>query len=754
MLKKHFFHIIIVVQISLIILCAVLNKHELVNINIPYRDLIGTTIPDDRDGWYIDETFPCLEDGLFDFSDKIALRKGTYNITVNYETDRNNNYSTVKAKSAGYYKLFVDETPLPSRKHSVTYTIYLLKDVTDLEIMNYYCKEGFLIIRDISVNETRGYLRMELFALFVLFAMSDCIFIAFKKGLFSKVSQQQYAAAILLGAIAMFASMQVLDGFLTDTQDIAFHLLRIEGLRDGLRSGQFPVRMQPNWLDGYGYPVSVYYGDLFLYIPAILRLIGFPVQFSYGTFIILINLASSVTAYWCCHKISQDRAVSLVSSFLFVLVPYRLTNLYERNAIGETLAITFLPLIIYGMHHVLTADCHDKSFKKSWLPLVIGFTGIIESHILTCVMCSFFIILDCVIHWKKTFEKERFIVLAKTVIYTSLLNAGFVFPCITSMKGLEITAPYRITNRIQGGGTLFTELFRTYNKGSAMILSLGSASGIILLLYLLLYAVRQKDSAAGTLLKQGRHLWAFAILSSLMATMYFPWDQISDLLGRHSMMVNNIQFQFRFLGIASVFVMITCCFALTSLRNINGGQYFCPVLCAIGITIFISGSYVIDTRISGYPHTSIYDIDRYGRTDHNVKEYLLYGTDINSLEPDRISLGEGAMLDAYAKKYTDITLTCRNVSGAASHIEVPLLYYSQYAANDENGNAMELVRGDNNILRLVLPANYQGTVFIRYREPWFWRICELVSAASFLAMAFSVVRGRLHKGGRPDTPRK
>lgn len=749
--KKQIGLLAVVVQVLLVIICAVTGHHELAHINIPYQELVGTTIPDERGGWYIDETFPCLEDGLFDSTEKMTLDKGTYNITVNYETDRENNYSTVASKSAEYFKLFADETPLPSRKHAVTYTIYLLKDVTDLEIKNYYCKEGYLIIKDITVDETSAYLRMKLFLLILLFSLFDLIWYAFWKGLFANVSREQCITVMMVVAVATYASMQIWDGFMTDTQDLAFHLLRIEGLKEGLRSGQFPVKMQPNWLDGYGYPVSVYYGDLFLYIPAFLRLVGFPVQFSYGVFVFLINLATAGIACWCCFKISGDRAVSLVCAMLYVLIPYRLTDLYERNAFGETLAIAFLPLIVYGMYHVFTADSSEKAFGKSWLPLVVGFTGIIESHILTCIMCAFFVILDCVIHWKKVLEKERFVVLAKTVIYTSLLNAGFVFPCITSMKGLDITAPYRIGNRIQWGGTLYTEMFRTYNNGTGPVLSVGSVAAAVLFLYLLLYVTHRTDSGIGTFLRQGAHLWVFAILSLYMASMYFPWNRISDLLGKYSMMVNNIQFQFRFLGIASVFVMVVCCFALKGMRGAGGGKYFQSALLGIGVIVFVSGSYMIDTRISEYPHFTVYDIDKYGRTDHNVGEYVLYGTDFRSLEPDRVSLGEGAVLDAYAKKYTDITLTCKNTSDSDSYIEVPLLYYSQYRAKDEMGNVMSLVYGDNNVMRLLLPAGYQGTVHIHYRQPVFWRICEIISVLTFLAMAAEMFHRRF---GRPRRIRK
>mgnify|MGYP006968286968 CR=1 FL=1 len=507
MIKKSSLYVVILVQLILIILYAKLNDHQLISINIPFHKLSGNVTAGEREGWYIDETFSNIEDEVFCSSGEIALRKGTYNITINYETNKEHNYSTATAASARMYKLFADEVRMQRSKQYVTYTIYLLEDVTDFEIRNYYCGEGYFIVRDILVNETVEYLRMKLFVMFLLFLLVDFLWIMHRKAAFQKVSKQQYIVVMIIVAISVFVSVHIFDGFLFNTQDLAFHLLRIEGLKEGLRSRQIPVKMQPNWLEGYGYPVSVYYGDLFLYIPAILRIIGFPLQFSYGVFIFMINLATSGIAFWCCFKISRDRAVSVVSMCLYVLNPYRLTDIYERNAIGETLALTFLPLVIYGMFNVFASDCFEKSYKKSWIPLVIGFTGIIESHILTCVICSIFVIMDCIMHWKKIFEKARFIVLAKTVIFTSLLNAGFIFPCITSMNGIAITASKRITARIQDGGVLFSELFRTYNDGSKMILSVGPAVGMVLFLYVLLYSFYRKDTMIGNQLKRG--IYAF-----------------------------------------------------------------------------------------------------------------------------------------------------------------------------------------------------------------------------------------------------
>lgn len=60
---------------------------------------------------------------------------------------------------------------------------------------------------------------------------------------------------------------------LTPGADLTFHLNRIEGLRQGLLAGEFPVRIQPGWMDGHGYAAFMY-GDLFLYIPAGCRICG------------------------------------------------------------------------------------------------------------------------------------------------------------------------------------------------------------------------------------------------------------------------------------------------------------------------------------------------------------------------------------------------------------------------------------------------------------------------------------------------
>ncbi|MCR4610530.1 MAG: hypothetical protein K5644_01395, partial [Lachnospiraceae bacterium] len=82
-------------------------------------------------------------------------------------------------------------------------------------------------------------------------------------------------------------------------QDLGFHLNRIEGIVTELKAGHFPVKMESNWMNGYGYPAPIYYGDVLLYIPAILRLMGIGVVTSYKIFVFLITFATALLTYLC-----------------------------------------------------------------------------------------------------------------------------------------------------------------------------------------------------------------------------------------------------------------------------------------------------------------------------------------------------------------------------------------------------------------------------------------------------------------------
>lgn len=751
--------IMIAIELILLIITwgKTYSKENLTHMYIPYTDLIGTTVPDEREGWYVDETFPIEDSGLFDHTDDIALSRGTYDITVRYETNTDKNYCTTSATTKYFRSLRTDKTPLQYKINEITFTIYLLEDVEDFRIETYYGKEGYMIIKGFSIQETHALGRITIFMLLFLSAIIDAIYIAKKKKWFDKIPRETYCAIIGTVGIALMASMPAFADFYVRRYDTPFHMLRIEGIKDGLLQGQFPVKMQPSWNYGYGYPVSLYYGDLFLYFPAILRMIGFPVHVSYNILLVVINYMTALIAYISIHKIVKDRYIALAGSLLYTLAPYRLMTMYNRSGLGEVLAVTFLPLIVYGIYTVFTKDTEDKKFKYTWIPMVIGFSGVIQSHTLSCMLCAYFILPLCVIKIKKTLEKERFIVLAKTVIYTTLLNLWFILPMVTSMDSLVVVGEHLKKLRIQSRGAkvlqLFNLLYKGYGDASVegvgyITYGVGLTLGMALVLSLALI-VGSREKKRREQFAPLKVLFWMSVISLMLATIHFPWDYLSEILGEYNMWIANIQFPWRFLEMACVFLTFLFAIGMKTLKDSEWSRWMPTALALfVGLGI-VSGMSEIDGHIYNYGPDYAYDIDALGLTGDNVTEYLIVGTDINELKPGTVALSENVMLENYEKQGVTVSFTCENPSGESGYVELPLLWYSNYRAKDMNGNNLTITLGDNNSIRVLIPAGYFGNVSVEYKHLALWRIAEMISLLSLLGFILKA-RGKIWRKSKTE----
>ena len=80
--------------------------------------------------------------------------------------------------------------------------------------------------------------------------------------------------------ISLVASIPYLCEYNITGADLTYHLQRIEGVKDGILGGQFPVRLEPRWVYDHGYANAIFYCNTFLYFPALLRLLGFTVSAS------------------------------------------------------------------------------------------------------------------------------------------------------------------------------------------------------------------------------------------------------------------------------------------------------------------------------------------------------------------------------------------------------------------------------------------------------------------------------------------
>ncbi len=557
------------------------------------------------------------------------------------------------------------------------------------------------------------------------------------------------AAIIFLVSYPLFTSNTWYPG----EQDIVFHLSRIEGIKQGLQAGQFPVKIEPPQLNGVGYANGVFYPDLFLYLPATLCLLGMETTCAWNVLLVLTNAACCLVAYWCFKRMLSSRALGLLAAFLYTAGYYRLMDVYLRSALGEHIAIIFFPLVAYGLWRIYSSGA-SKQVQHAWIPLTIAFVGIMQSHVLSVEIAGIFVLIVMLVRWRTTFSRPVLVCWLKVIVLFILLNLFFLVPFVDYMQGdFSITDPSRKTWTIQSSGInpleylilLPNDFFRQplIDAGLTLNMPLGVGSGLLVGYAVLGWVVfsKKKFKERGVLL----FVFALGTLALWMSTCLFPWDAIEFVLGPLGSLVSNIQFPWRFLGMASMLVVLGSCGALKVLAK--EGKCLCAVSVAIVMVVLtaMTAYLFVSQQFSSAEPFDDADLAYYlGSSDYGSVgngEYLpgeAGELDQEALVSSKVTSSEGTEVTGYYKEYLSVKLSVANSSDAEGYVDVPLLSYKGYQAFDaETGEGLEVESAidDNFVVRVLVPAGYSGTVQVAFVEPWYWRMAEAISVLTLVGVS-------------------
>lgn len=750
MMKKHFLLIFISEILLFVIAAAFFTASPLKSYHFTYDQLQGTAgkKSDDNEVFYINDTMTLS--GTFGNTPQVTLTPGTYTISVNYDTKEEGHYLqvvdqyTVEGAVLGNY-----DVELSPALHDAELDIWVTKHIPDFVAKAGFSGSGALSVHSIHIAETPEGRRLLFSGLILLFLIADLLLCP---GIRNRIKSNKNTI-LLIAVITLFASYPLLNDYLFESSDMKFHLRRIDGIKEALLTDhQFPVRMLSNCMSGYGYPVSIFYADFFLYFPALLCMLGMPLQTAFKIYIICFHGFTAALSFYCFGKIFKNRLVGAAGAFLYTLAPYRISTLYMRAALGEFTAMTFLPLILYGLWIIYTSDTSEKSYKNKWLPLTLGLSGIIQCHILSCEITAILIIIACILLWKHTFRRPRFILLCKTVLGTLFLNAWFLVPFLTYM----FTGKYYINNpeaaylpkgSVQASGLTGTQIFslfpyyRTDAEGiadNAGFLILGAAFLLVLIAFftLLFY----KGNIFPEQKKACFVFGFFTLLSIWFGSCYFPYSSLQKLHPAFDMLIGNLQFPYRFLTAISLFVVFLFCIVLYFLlsENKNIGYGFC---CIILLAALLEHGHMIESFIASSPRFHAWNAEsaeapRMGRND-----YLPMNTNWEELSAEDAQpvCSPDMTLSYFEKIGTTSTLTFDCTKGNG-YLEIPSLYYTGYTAevSDYTGN-VSLVPGSNHKIGIVFETPGSGSLTVRFTEPWYWRMAEVISLLTLLTVIACII---------------
>jgi len=171
-----------------------------------------------------------------------------------------------------------------------------------------------------------------------------------------RLTRRNMAPALFIGLAVLLSCSMSLKSTFNYGHDGAYHLARLQNLADGLKSGQFPVRMGGFSFNGYGAITSVFYPDVFLYPFALMLLGGASAAYVGNVLLAALNIGAAAGMYAAAKRLFQNRWAATCASVLYTLSAYRVMDVYTRVAVGEAMAMAFFPLFIVGLYEVLFGD--------------------------------------------------------------------------------------------------------------------------------------------------------------------------------------------------------------------------------------------------------------------------------------------------------------------------------------------------------------------------------------------------------------
>ncbi|MBQ8092921.1 MAG: hypothetical protein IJ242_05025 [Clostridia bacterium] len=596
-------------------------------------------------------------------------------------------------------------------------------------------------IESITIRKEQGFLSPDAVAVGILIGIAGSVLMFVFERAGSRPAVRRDALTVL--GIAVFASMPLLWGGLYDGHDLLFHLNRIEGIASGLRCGQFPVRIHASTLLGFGYAASVFYPEAFLYLPAVMRNFGVSLSACVQIFLGLINLMTVIVCYFSAKKLLRDSGMTLGATMLYTLNPYRLVNLYTRATLGESQAMIFFPLLIVAMAELLTGD------DRRWPLLTAAMLGIFLSHLLSTLFSVVFCVLAVLIYLPQLLHEKRRIgrgILAAAL--TALCSLWFLVPMVMYSRSgistyvgfdswLHALDPGGLLVGFAGGTGTISNVVEDFSYTVGVVPGFALMLGAALSVVNLCSGVKEIPDRREHV-RLIRICLAFSGIALFTATRLFPWKTMCTVKGL-SMIFHQIQFPWRFVGVATPFLALAGAWGyMSNPRMRQAGIAIMAVLC------ILTGGYVMQHVVEEGPILRAGDVSN---TRQDQFEYMYPYTEKEALEAGSLEVRGLApyTITDYRKRGSTLSFSVE-VEPGEFFIEAPLLYYPGYEAYASNGEIYKIDRGMNNVIRIRYPSNGEKTeIHIRYTEPVLWRICEVISLVSIAGLAVLLIRQRRWK---------
>ena len=748
--KKNIFLLLQLLFLGLLCVFALVKKSGFRQIPLELSDFSSESAvyDGDNDSWSIN-----TGEDKNAFNESITLLKGpgihldrgSYTLHLEYSSDKTQmgKVSVIGGDEAVYGKgknayIEAEEFRLSGNAGFVDYDFKAREAVDGFQLEISYSGDGAFTLSRAHLQPNLLGFKKNFVLILLVFLLADSYVFA------GEWLRRRKRTIFYLGGILLLASLPLLAGGTMLGKDFPYHIMRLESVAEELKRGVFPVFLNSSFYDGNGYPSSIYYNDIFMYIPALSRLLGFTVSEAMAIYIFMMNTLTVLISYLCFKRIFRDRSAGLICSLAYSLAPYRILCIYVRSAVGEYSAMSFLPLLLLSLW-LIYDETDSYSVTEAAMYMGLGMSGLIATHILTVMMACWVMLAMVLIFIKKLFSLKVIKTYALAVAGTVLLNLYYVVPLLDYYINVDCNINHQVSGdnvlRIQQMGTSIAYYFAVFKdmfsaQSVHVSQSMQKSPGLILMAALFFGILLWVHDCLD---RKGKFITCVSLGFLFLASDVFPWDSLSCRFGIANL-ISQVQFPWRYISMAVLF--------LTLLLGYMCQRY--PLLPAAGIvkreivyiligsvavlmSLYSLSNLIDDSNIKNIRDTAELRTNYVG----GAKQYVRFGTQVEELGYYFDSEGiEGLQLTA--DEGTRVELTCEGC-GNESWIELPRQNYRGYSALLSDGSRIYPVDGSNNRVRFLMPAGYSGSVTVDYRPPFYWYLAWIFSA--LLALALAVYKG-------------
>ena len=280
---------------------------------------------------------------------------------------------------------------------------------------------------------------------------------------------------LLVVLFSLFAIGPLLQpGYQWDAHDARHSVYFLFEFHQGIEDGLLYPRWQPDFAFGYGYPFFNIYGPLATYAGEAFYLLGLDYTGAVKTVFALSIIGSGLAMYGFVKRVLGRRA-GLVAAVAYMVIPYRLVDLYVRAALAESVAYVFVPLVLWGVWATLYRPRLVNVVGLALAYAALMYTSPLVTLLLTLILVFYIAALALARvndeqSWR-TLSRESWLpllghmahVLLPTAVGLILglgLSALFAFPAMTENRFVRVDQWYG--GRYAWGGD-FVEFFQLFS---------------------------------------------------------------------------------------------------------------------------------------------------------------------------------------------------------------------------------------------------------------------------------------------------